>query len=139
MKRIILLGMLLPLFASSQKIAVIDPKLQKPVTYVSKVSMNHLVEGCFVVDRDNINNVMEGIRAFRALIDDKKDIPDNMKSVIKGSTYFTASGDKGNYSIVLDTKIDKQGTYFILVNKKDSRKENLESIDNFLAYLDKAK
>ena len=139
MKIIILLGLLLPMFARSQEIAVLDPGLRKPASYVAKISMDHLLRGAFVIHRGNIPAVMETVRSFRVLIDDKKNIPADRKSVVTGTTYFTASRNKGNYHIVLDTKIDKMGSYFVLADPRSSRKDNLESIDRFLAYLDKSK
>ena len=138
MKVFIMLCMLLPVMADAQKLAVLDPRLQKPAVYVSKASMDHLLRGNFVIERSNIPAVIETIQTFRSLIDKKDDIPTNMNSVIKGSTYFTASGEKGDYSIVLDTKVDKMGSYYVLVGRKDSRSESLAAIDRFVAYLEKA-
>lgn len=139
MKRILLLSMMLPMLTYAQKIAVIDPELKKPITYISTLKMAHLLQGSFVMETANFSPVRQSILEFRTLIEGKKDIPENMKSVIRGTTYFTASGSNGNYSIVLDTKIDKMGSYYVLVDKSESRKKNLESIDEFLAYLERKK
>lgn len=130
-----LLVMLLPLVSAGQKIAVIDREYKKPVSYVSSINMGQLAAGLFVIHRENIPAVLEAVRTYRALINDKQAIPEEMKSVIKGSTYFTASGDDNGYNLVLDTKINKMGSYFVLANKDASRKENLKAVDAFIEYL----
>ncbi len=138
MKKMMALLMLCPVLAFSQgKIALIDPALRRPITYVSSMKMEHLLNGSFALGTDNMKAFVDKVKEFRGLIDGKKDLPENMKSVILGSTYFTVSGKNGDFNIVLDSKIDKMGTYFVLADKKNSRKDNIQRIDDFLAYLDK--
>ena len=139
MKKMMVILMLIPVFALAQKqVALIDPSLERPVTFVSALKMEHLLKGDFALSTDNMSIVAENVRKFRALIDDKKDLPADMKSIVKGTTYFTASGKNGDFNIVIDSKIDKMGTYFVLTDKSKSRKENLEGIDKFLAYLERS-
>lgn len=137
MKHILLMVILLPIIATAQtqKIAVIDRQLQKPMYYTGTMNMQLLEQGNFVMHKDNIKSVLDTIKSYRQLIDDGNDIPERMKSIITGNTYFTAGGDKGNYTLILDTKIKMMGSYYTLASKTNSKKENLAAIDNFISYM----
>lgn len=135
MKRILLFSFLLPVFCFSQKIALIDRQLQKPVTYVDNISMKNIEQGSFLIYEKDMEDVIKNIEALRTVIDSKDRIDAKMKSFITGNTYFTASGRSNNYDIVIDTKSNKMGAYFVLSSKKKSNEENLAQIDRFLTYL----
>jgi len=132
----ILFCFLLPVMASAQKIAVIDRKLERPATYIATLRMSDLEGGAFVIEKSNFAAIIESLRSYRSLIDDRKDLPENMKSLVNGTSYFTATGKNGDFSIVLDTKIDKMGSYFIVADKSNSRRKNIEKISQFISYLE---
>ena len=134
MKHVLLMMFLLPVLAKGQSIAVIDRNLIQPIYYITTMNMKVLEQGKFVLMQNEINGVIATMREFRRLIENELDIPERMKSVITGSTYFTAGGEKGNYSLVIDSKIKRLGTYYVLVNKKHSKKESLAAIDDFIKY-----
>ena len=138
MKRIFTLVALLPLFAAAQKVGLVDRSLRQPVQYVETLDMDHIMKGYFTINKDDIPKVVSTIRDFRGMIEKGDRFPEKMKSVITGSTYFTAGGKKGDYNLVIDTKINKMGSYYILAKKSDSREDNLARIDAFIDYLSKS-
>lgn len=133
----LILVAMLPLFSLAQKVGLVDRSLRKPVQYVENLEMDHIMKGYFTINKDDIPKVVSAITDYRKLIENGDKFPDKMKSVITGATYFTAGGRKGNYNLVIDTKINKMGSYFILANKDWSKEENLARIDAFIDYISK--
>ena len=137
MKKILLPFLLLPVIVFCQKVALVHPQLKKPIAYADAIKMKHLESGYFIIENSNIEKVIKSISSYREYIAAGKKIPGNMNTLITGSTYFTARGSKGNYSLVMDTKINKMGSYYVLATTKKSKTQNLLAIDNFISYLKK--
>lgn len=97
--------------------------------------MNQLEQGLFLVYTKDVDDVINSIESLRSIVDQNKPITSEMQSFIKGNTYFAAAKNGDEYSIVIDTKSNKMGSYFILASKEKSKKMNLEHMDKFLAYL----
>lgn len=135
MKKIILSLLLLPCISFSQKIILIDPALQSPPVYSDKLTINQLEKGFFFINEKDLPAVIKSIEAYRNIVDAKMEIRPGMKAFKTGNTYYTSSNKGERYSIVVDTKINKMGTFLILSKKDRPRKENLQQIDKFLAYL----
>ncbi|MEJ7912792.1 MAG: hypothetical protein WKF70_06540 [Chitinophagaceae bacterium] len=135
MKRILLATFLLPLFCLGQKIALIDRQLQKPITYVDNISMKNIEQGYFIIYEKDIEDVVQQIESMKSLVSSKKPINAKTKSIIKGSTYFTSAGKTNNYHIIMDTKANMMGAFYVLSSKAKTNEENLANMDRMIAYL----
>lgn len=135
MKHAFLIALLFPVIGFSQKIALIDRQLSKPIVYVDAVNYNQIQKGYFMIYEKDMNSVIEGISSIRTQINSEKGFASKPKNFVTGNTYFSYFKKGRKYEVAIDTKSNMMGSYYILVDQKKSADDNLQQIDKLLSYL----
>lgn len=139
MKGVLLAILMLPLFAFSQSIALLDRKLIAPIQLTDSVSLEQIQDGLFPIYVKDIDSVVKTMEAFKSWIDSGKEMKPDSYTIPAGKSNFFAvvypSSPQEKYNIVLNTEVTEFKTSMTLVSKTFSPKMAIRNLAIFLDYI----
>ncbi|MEJ7611331.1 MAG: hypothetical protein WKF88_09160 [Ferruginibacter sp.] len=130
-------------FAFSQKIALLDKELKKPILYTDSLTLEQVTSNLVAIPVDALDTLMSNLKAIKSLLSNnlqrakmKSFMMRSGASELKVTTVAHAYGD--SYEINLVTNLNEINSTYQFASHTNLNKGNIKRIDKFMAYLQNA-